>query len=64
MKTQLLLHIVVIAGLLSCTSPKSPEELADVIYTTGKIYTVNDAQPWAEAVAIKDGKFLIVGWPY
>lgn len=34
---------------------------ADTVYTNGKIYTVNDAQPWAEAVAIKDGKFVVVG---
>ena len=36
-------------------------EVADTVYTNGKIYTVNEAQPWAEAVAIKDGKFLVVG---
>ena len=36
-------------------------EVADTVYTNGRIYTVNEAQPWAEAVAIKDGKFLIVG---
>ena len=35
---------------------------ADVVYTNGKVYTVNEAQPWAEAVAIKDGKFLVVGF--
>jgi len=34
---------------------------ADTVYRNGKIYTVNEAQPWAEAVAIKDGKFLVVG---
>ena len=34
---------------------------ADTVYTNGKIYTVNEKQPWAEAVAIKDGKFLKVG---
>lgn len=34
---------------------------ADVIYQNGKIYTVDDNQPWAEAVAIKDGKFITVG---
>ena len=34
---------------------------ADTVYINGKIYTVNDAQPWAEAVAIKDGAFLAVG---
>ncbi len=38
-----------------------PGEVADTVYTDGKIYTVNDSQPWVEAVAIKDGKFFIVG---
>jgi predicted amidohydrolase YtcJ len=36
-------------------------EVADTIYNNGKIYTVNEAQTWAEAVAIKDGKFIAVG---
>ena len=36
-------------------------DVADTVYTNGRIYTVNEAQPWAEAVAIKDGKFLVVG---
>jgi predicted amidohydrolase YtcJ len=34
---------------------------ADTIYTGGDIVTVNDAQPTAEAVAVKDGKVLAVG---
>ena len=34
---------------------------ADVIITHGKVYTVNPAQPWAEAVAVKDGKIIAVG---
>ena len=34
---------------------------ASTVYRNGRIYTVNEAQPWAEAVAIKDGKFLVVG---
>jgi predicted amidohydrolase YtcJ len=36
-------------------------QVADIVYRNGKIYTVNEAQPWAEAVAIKDGRFLLVG---
>jgi len=36
-------------------------DAADTVYTNGRFYTVNDAQPWAEAVAIKDGKFVVVG---
>ena len=34
---------------------------ADTVYVNGKIYTVNEAQPWAEAFAIKNGKFLVIG---
>jgi hypothetical protein len=43
--------------------PKSdtPSIVADTVYANGKIYTVNEAQPWAEAVAVKDGTFLVVG---
>ena len=43
------------------SSKATASDAADTVYTNGKIYTVNDAQPWAEAVAIKDGKFLTVG---
>ncbi len=38
-----------------------PDEVADTVYTNGRIYTVNEAQPWVEAVAIKDGTFQVVG---
>jgi predicted amidohydrolase YtcJ len=34
---------------------------ADTAYVNGRIYTVNEAQPWATAVAIKDGKFIAIG---
>jgi predicted amidohydrolase YtcJ len=34
---------------------------ADTVYTNGRIYTVNEAQPWAEALAIRDGAFIAVG---
>lgn len=37
------------------------QELADTIYTGGPILTINDAQPRAEAVAVKNGKILAVG---
>ena len=62
MKTLKLLTVVIVTvtAVASCTSPPSGD-IADTVYTNGKIYTVNTAQPWAEAVAIKDGKFLAVG---
>lgn len=42
-------------------SSKSSKAIADTIYINGEIITVNDAQPTAEAVAVKDGKILAVG---
>ena len=42
-------------------APPQAGPTADIVYTNGNIYTVNADQPWAEAVAIKDGKFLVVG---
>ena len=35
--------------------------MPDSVYTNAKIYTVNQAQPRADAVAIKNGNFLVVG---
>ncbi|AUM75190.1 amidohydrolase [Paracoccus jeotgali] len=37
------------------------QEIADTIYSGGPILTINDAQPSAEAVAVKDGRILAVG---
>ena len=60
-------YIATICGLAtflltSCsTSEVGKESPADVVYLNGRIYTVNEFQPWAEAVAIKDGKFSVVG---
>ena len=58
-KNRLIVLLVALATLLACS--QQPKESADTIYTNGKIYTVNEDQPWAEAVAIKDGKFIKVG---
>ena len=56
--TRMLVGIFIAALVVGCSSK---QQAADTVYTNGKIYTVNKAQPWAEAVAIKDSKFLIVG---
>jgi len=36
-------------------------QVADKVFLGGSIVTVNDAKPFADAVAIKDGKILAVG---
>ena len=35
-------------------------QMAETVYTNGKIYTMDEEQPWVEAMAIKDGKFIRV----
>ncbi|MGD8839080.1 MAG: amidohydrolase [Gammaproteobacteria bacterium] len=37
------------------------QEVADTIYRGGRILTIDDAQPTAEAVAVRDGRILAVG---
>ena len=63
------LIILIIAVLGACQQdtgdiaapPPENRSFADAIYRNGKIYTVDDGAPWAEALAVKDGKFMAVG---
>src|SRR5712692_10300471 len=52
---------VLIAVLLVLSSAHSSAEVADVVFENGNIYTVNERQPHAEAVAVKAGKIIFVG---
>ena len=70
MKRQIASIAAIAMALIGCTQdepstteavPVARAQRADTVYTNGRIYTVNDAQPWADAVAIKDGTFLVVG---
>ena len=40
------------------TNDAPPVDAADTVYTNGKIYTVNEDQPWAEAVV----ELLVKNW--
>jgi predicted amidohydrolase YtcJ len=46
---------------LLCSLPAGAQEVADRIFTGGTIITMDDANPAAEAVAVKDGRILAVG---
>ncbi len=54
--------VVVIKGgeIVKSVNADGPD-FADVVYHTGKIYTVDLNQPWVQAVAIRDGKIMFVG---
>ena len=45
----------------AASNATAPATRADTIYLGGPIITINDAQPLAEAVAVKDGIILAVG---
>jgi predicted amidohydrolase YtcJ len=51
---------VLVCALL-CAGVLSAQEHADIIYYNGKIITVSEARPLAQAVAIKGNRFLAVG---
>lgn len=41
--------------------PAPATDAADLVIRDAVVYTVNPAQPWAEAVAVRDGQILLVG---
>ena len=54
---------ILIFAVAACDTDGEPASggAADSIYRNGSIYTVTEADPWAETVAIKNGKFVFVG---
>ena len=71
-KTKLILSVLVSSLMIaSCSSSENKsatdntehqvEEAATQVFKNGAIYTVNEQQAWAEAVAIKDNKIIFVG---
>lgn len=55
MKTRLAL-VAFLASLI-----RLPAEPADLLVVNGNIYTANDAQPRAQAVAVREGRIIFVG---
>ena len=60
--------VIILAATLGlsagCDAPSMAQlsqSHADVIFLNGKIYTVNDEQPWAEALALSGRDILFVG---
>ena len=52
---------VFMVGIFFFSSLALAQGEADIVFTNGKIYTVNKKSPFTEAVAVKDGKFMEVG---
>ena len=49
--------LLIAAALASVATAVEAKDSADTVYINGEIYTVNQDQPWAEAVVINEGNF-------
>lgn len=58
---KLSIQVITFLGTALINLSVSALEPADIVFTGGKVYTVNDKQPWAEAVAVKGNKIVYVG---
>lgn len=52
---------LLLTALASSGNTRAEAPPADSILIHGKVYTVNPRQPWAEAIAVRDGKIIAVG---
>ena len=55
--------IAVLSLLWFCLAPSflPPAEPADIVFVNGNVYTVNEKQPRAEAIAVKGDRIVFVG---
>lgn len=58
-KASIFLVFPLLLGIISCSRPGG--KMADLVFINGKIWTVNQNQPWAEALAIENGRIIAVG---
>ena len=45
----------------ACAGGERAAEVAGTVYTNGRIYTVDEANPWAEAMAVRGNEIVYVG---
>lgn len=55
------LYALLSLTIILTTVPAFAKQTADTIYINAKVYTVEESQAWAEAFAVKDGRFVAVG---
>lgn len=64
MITKYLTILILTISLIACNSIErsaTPDMAADYLFLNGKVYTVDEQQVWAEAVAVKNEKIHFVG---
>lgn len=65
MKNKIGLMVTLIVSILvaffACNNGEDPEVSNEIVFFNGEIYTVNAAQPWADAIYVKDGIIEFIG---
>ena len=56
-----ILVLIAAAALLCIITASGQVETADLVFKNGQIYTVNEGQPLAEAIAVKGSRIIFVG---
>jgi adenine deaminase len=55
------LSLVLMVSLLPLIPSPIQRQTSDIVFINGNIYTVNDRQAHAEAIAVKHGRIIYVG---
>ena len=61
MKSAVLLALLAAAAAMPLARQAAPPSAADLVLTNGRIYTVDPARPWAEAIALRADRIAGVG---
>ncbi len=66
MKYRVNLYVTILATTLLLAAcggqpQKRQKSVANLVFTNGRVYTVDEERSWAQAVAISDGKIVYVG---
>jgi predicted amidohydrolase YtcJ len=61
MKAVLRILALLAAAALAGCGTDAPQAAADLVLENGRIYTVDASRSWAEAVAVRGGRFVYVG---
>lgn len=59
--TQIVWAVGLTLAACSTRALRVPEQPAERAFVGGRIWTANDAQPWASALAVRDGRIVAVG---